>query len=293
MLLPVREQPDSVSRDALRHRLVVTPTVERNLEAAALALCQGRPLLLEGPSGVLHSSQRPEANTEPAPMPIQLCIDVVTSQPPRLRIQAAVCADKQTPMHRQVLADQMLVPAGSGKSALVNELASRTGNADYITVHVDDQMDSKTLLGAYIATTTPGEFTWQPGLLTQVCSCTYSTPYQTSCRLFGLQRCIGQPPATHRSILLAALLSAYVVYGQTTMNALATSTCPIRLKCAAQAVTRGKWLVIEDVNMAPPDVLAALVPLLESRELHLSQRAQTIPAAPGFQLLATVTCSPG
>ena len=66
-----------------------------------------------------------------------------------------------------------------------------------------------------------------------------------------------------------------------------------RLNCAAQAVARGKWLVIEDINLAPPDVLAALVPLLESRELHLSQRAQTIPAAPGFQLLATVTCSAG
>ena len=40
-------------------------------------------------------------------------------------------------------------------------------------------------------------------------------------------------------------------------------------------------------------MLAALVPLLDSRELHLPQRAQRIQAAPGFQLLATVTCSPG
>lgn len=55
----------------------------------------------------------------------------------------------------------------------------------------------------------------------------------------------------------------------------------------------GKWLVIEDVNLAPPDVLAALIPLLDSQELRLSHRAQSIRAAPGFQLLATVTCSPG
>ena len=59
-----------------------------------------------------------------------------------------------------------------------------------------------------------------------------------------------------------------------------------------QAVTQGKWLVIEDINLAPADVLAALIPLLDSRELHLSQRAQTIRAAPTFQLLATITCSP-
>ena len=58
--------------------------------------------------------------------------------------------------------------AGSGKSALVHELAMRTGNQGYMTVHVDDQMDSKTLLGSYIASSIPGEFSWQPGLLTQV-----------------------------------------------------------------------------------------------------------------------------
>lgn len=56
---------------------------------------------------------------------------------------------------------------------------------------------------------------------------------------------------------------------------------------------QGKWLLIEDINLAPPDVLAALTHLLESRQLHISQRAEAIPAAPGFQLLATVTCSPG
>lgn len=60
-----------------------------------------------------------------------------------------------------------------------------------------------------------------------------------------------------------------------------------------QAVLQGRWLIIEDINLAPPDVLASLIPLLDSKELHLSQRAQTIQAAPGFQLLATVTCSPG
>ena len=59
--------------------------------------------------------------------------------------------------------------AGSGKSALVGELAALTGNAaGCIRVHVDDQMDAKSLLGAYICTTVPGEFAWQPGPLTQV-----------------------------------------------------------------------------------------------------------------------------
>ena len=60
------------------------------------------------------------------------------------------------------------MPAGAGKSALLQELARLTGNLDLMTVHMDDQMDSKTLLGAYVCTTRPGEFVWQPGPLTQV-----------------------------------------------------------------------------------------------------------------------------
>lgn len=60
-----------------------------------------------------------------------------------------------------------------------------------------------------------------------------------------------------------------------------------------QAVAQGKWLLIEDLNLAPPEVLAALVPLLGSSQLHLPQRAQVIKAAPGFQLLASITTAPG
>ena len=58
--------------------------------------------------------------------------------------------------------------AGCGKTALVEELARLTGNVDMVRVHVDDQMDSKSLLGAYVCTSNPEEFVWQPGPLTQV-----------------------------------------------------------------------------------------------------------------------------
>ena len=65
----------------------------------------------------------------------------------------------------------------------MSELARLTGNSDVITVHVDDQMDSKTLLGSYIATTTPGEFVWQPGLLTQASP--FGMPTQTPVSQWG------------------------------------------------------------------------------------------------------------
>ena len=55
---------------------------------------------------------------------------------------------------------------------MVEELARMTGNLDMVRVHVDDQMDSKSLLGAYVCTSNPEEFVWQPGPLTQVGLCT-------------------------------------------------------------------------------------------------------------------------
>ncbi len=60
-----------------------------------------------------------------------------------------------------------------------------------------------------------------------------------------------------------------------------------------QAVAQGRWVLVEDVNLAPAEVLAALVPLLERRQLAIAARAESVAAAPGFQLIATVTSAPG
>ncbi|RHY65930.1 hypothetical protein DYB30_003550 [Aphanomyces astaci] len=107
---------------------------------------------------------------------------------------------------------------GCGKTALIRDLARRTGHTNLVELHLDDQMDSKTLVGSYVCTDIPGEFSWQPGALTQ-------------------------------------------------------------------AVTEGRWVVIEDIDRASMDVLAALLPLLTTNELMV--RGQAITASPGFQLLAT------
>lgn len=37
-----------------------------------------------------------------------------------------------------------------------------------MTIVLDDQMDAKSLTGAYVCTAVPGEFVWQPGPITQV-----------------------------------------------------------------------------------------------------------------------------
>lgn len=52
LLLPRREDARGAgAATATGQRLVRTPTVERNLQAAALALSQQQPLLLQGPPG--------------------------------------------------------------------------------------------------------------------------------------------------------------------------------------------------------------------------------------------------
>lgn len=56
-----------------------------------------------------------------------------------------------------------------------------------------------------------------------------------------------------------------------------------------EAVLAGRWVVIEDADRAPFEVLAALVLLMQTRTLHLPGRPRPIPAHPDFLLLATRT----
>jgi len=91
-----------------------------------------------------------------------------------------------------------------------------------VKIHLGDQTDGKVLLGTYVCTDIPGEFKWQPGVLTR-------------------------------------------------------------------AVEQGRWILIEDIDLAPQDVISILIPILEARELFIPSRGEKIKAAPGFQLFATQT----
>ncbi|KAG7383928.1 AAA ATPase midasin [Phytophthora pseudosyringae] len=113
-------------------------------------------------------------------------------------------------------------PGGCGKTATIRELARLSGNGDMVELHLDDQIDSKTLLGSYVCTDVPGEFTWQAGALTT-------------------------------------------------------------------AVLAGRWVVIEDIDRAPFEVLAALMPLLETREMVLPGRGELLVAHSNFQIFGTTT----
>lgn len=57
------------------------------------------------------------------------------------------------------------------------------------------------------------------------------------------------------------------------------------------AVQEGKWVLIEDIDKAPTEVLSVLLTLLEKRELTIPSRGEIIKAKNGFQLISTIRIS--
>ncbi|KAM5447036.1 AAA ATPase midasin [Microsporum audouinii] len=111
---------------------------------------------------------------------------------------------------------------GAGKTSLVMEAASEMGNlSSMITLHLNEQTDSKSLLGVYSTSGQSGSFKWQPGVLTQ-------------------------------------------------------------------AAREGRWILIEDLDRAPAEVISVILPLIENRELVIPSRQEHIRCAESFRVIATM-----
>ena len=54
------------------------------------------------------------------------------------------------------------------------------------------------------------------------------------------------------------------------------------------AVLEGRWVLIEDLDRAPSELVSVLLPLLDTRELMVPNLGGIIQAAPGFKLIATI-----
>ena len=102
--------------------------------------------------------------------------------------------------------------------------------------------------------------------------------------------------------LHAALLHVYLCcilwQAQGSMSACQTQThlrtsTDLLTRPAVQAASQGRWLLLEGIDLAPPDLLASLVPLLESRQLPAQSPGTASSCHPDFQLIATVTTMPG
>ena len=58
------------------------------------------------------------------------------------------------------------------------------------------------------------------------------------------------------------------------------------------AVKEGRWVMIEDLDRAPPEVISVLLPLLQQRELFVPHLNASVKAARGFKLIATLRTTP-
>lgn len=108
---------------------------------------------IEGICIPIHNSNKVKPST---------VIEVASTKRNLKRIALGLAANK---------AISLLGPVGSGKTCLVEHLAAKTGHTigeTFVKVQLGDQTDSKMLLGTYRCTDVPGEFIWQPGVLTQV-----------------------------------------------------------------------------------------------------------------------------
>ena len=59
------------------------------------------------------------------------------------------------------------------------------------------------------------------------------------------------------------------------------------------AVREGRWLLIEDLDRAPNEVLSTILPLIERRELLIPNRSESIKAPRDFRIFATVRTTVG
>jgi midasin len=54
-----------------------------------------------------------------------------------------------------------------------------------------------------------------------------------------------------------------------------------------EAVRKGYWILLEDIDCAPAELISMLLPLIETGRLAIPGQGATVKAAPGFQLIAT------
>ena len=54
-----------------------------------------------------------------------------------------------------------------------------------------------------------------------------------------------------------------------------------------QAVQFGSWILLEDIDQAPSDVISTLLTLVKSKSLVIPGHCKSIPMKKGFQIFAT------
>ena len=106
----------------------------------------------------------------------------------------------------------------------------------------------------------------------------------------SLIRCVAQELGKLSSMVVLHLneqTDAKLLIGMYT-NAKTPGSFSWRPGVLTNAVMEGRWVVIEDLDRAPMEIISILLPLLERGELLVPNWGECIRAAPGFKLIATV-----
>ena len=68
----------------------------------------------------------------------------------------------------------------------------------------------------------------------------------------------------------------------------ATGALQFKYGLLVEALQQGHWIILDELNLAPSDVLEALNRLLDdNKELYVPETRETITPAPAFRLFAT------
>ncbi|XP_055528540.1 midasin [Wyeomyia smithii] len=149
VILPIFDSDNSELYRALDDELVIVDSTRLNVRSLALGVSSGKAICLSGPVGCGKTS----------------LVEFLARKTGRV-------GPKMHDFNRRSL-KSMKAPNQKRKSngkaeevfdVSMNKGVSRNG---FLRVQLGDQTDSKMMLGQYRCTDTPGEFVWQPGVLTQ------------------------------------------------------------------------------------------------------------------------------
>ena len=132
-----------------------TPTAENVRRALPLPPC-----LVDCGNGVVLIKENPLQSSRCMEFEASMLVRTTTTQRNLSLLATALSVQPHPP--------PILVcgTAGAGKSTLIRELAKMVG-VSLLEIHVDDETDSKTLIGCTTTTEIPGRFEWRPGALTK------------------------------------------------------------------------------------------------------------------------------
>lgn len=152
------------STDGLYDKTVMVESTKINLRSLALGISFGKAICLSGPVGCGKTT----------------LVEYVARQTGRVAIKTNKTTGKE---NRFVNVDQLANGSATKKSLknkrkadddIENEIednpmdTTTAGRDGFLRIQLGDQTDSKMFLGQYRCTDVPGEFIWQPGVLTKV-----------------------------------------------------------------------------------------------------------------------------